>query len=210
MTCSDNVRYYLIVETLTKKQKEILDFVLTFIDKNGYSPSYREIGENFKFSSVATVAEYINILRTKGYLKNTDPGSARSIQVNPVYAENYYEISLMGYIIAGHPIEAIKTDETIIIPKDMGGKGVFALKVRGDSMVEDGILENDYVIIEPCSNPKNGDIIVALLDKENATLKRFYKEKDHIRLQPANAKYAPIRTKNVIIQGRVKGVIRKF
>lgn len=198
------------METLTKKQKEILDYIHEFIDDKGYSPSYREIGEYFNLSSVATVAEHVNTLRTKGYLENTDPGCARSIQINTLFAENYYEISLMGYIVAGRPIEAIRTSETISIPKDMGGKGVFALRVRGDSMIEDGILDGDYVIIVPCPHPKNGDIVVALIDKENATLKRFYKEKDHIRLQPSNARYAPIRAKNVIIQGKVKGVIRKF
>jgi len=87
---------------------------------------------------------------------------------------------------------------------------VFALKVRGDSMEGDGILNGDYVVVEPCLNPKNGDIVVALLDKDNVTLKRFYREKDHIRLQPANKKYHPIRVKKVFIQGRVRGVIRKF
>jgi len=198
------------METLTKKQHDILDFVTQFIDDKGYSPSYREIGDNFNLASVATVAEHVNTLRTKGYLENSDPGAARSLQINPIYAENYYEISLMGYIVAGRPIEAIRTNETITIPKDMGGKGVFALKVRGDSMVGDGILDGDYVIVTPCPHPKNGDIVVALIDRENATLKRFYKEKECIRLQPANAKYAPIRAKNVFVQGKVKGVIRKF
>jgi len=198
------------METLTKKQKEILEFISKFIDEKGYAPSYREIGEGFGLSSVATVAEHVNTLRDKGYLENSDPGCARSIQVNPIYAENYLEISLMGYITAGKPIEAIETNETIDVPKDMCKKGVFALKVRGDSMINDGILEGDYVIIEPCPNPKNGDIVVALINRENATLKRYYKEKDFVRLQPANSNYAPIKTRNVVIQGKVKGVIRKF
>ena len=198
------------MDTLTKKQHEILDFVHSFIDEKGYAPSYREIGEHFRLSSVATVAEHVNTLKAKGYLEHSDPGCARSIQINPIYAENYYEISLMGYIIAGKPIEAIRTEETIDVPKDMTGKGVFALKVRGDSMINDGILDGDYVIIEPCRNPKNGDIVVALIDRENATLKRYYKEKDYIRLQPANSAYAPIKARNVVIQGKVKGVIRKF
>ena len=198
------------MESITKKQKEILDYIQDFIEKNGYSPSYREIANYFKLSSVATVAEYVNTLRSKKYLENSDNCIHRSLQVNPTYAENYYEISLMGYIVAGRPIEAIRTDETIDVPKDMCGKGVFALKVKGDSMINDGILDGDYVIIEPCPRPKNGDIVVALIDQENATLKRYYKEKDFIRLQPANAQYAPIRTKNVMIQGKVKGVIRKF
>lgn len=197
-------------EPLTKKQKGILDFVRKFIDDNGYAPSYREIGAHFELSSVSTVAEYIETLKNKGYLEGSDPGTARSLQISTILDEAFFEIPLFGYIIAGRPIEAIRTSETINIPKDMMGKGVFALKVRGDSMIGDGILEGDYVIIEPCPHPKNGEIVVALLDKENATLKRFYREKDHIRLQPANSAYSPIRTKKVMIQGRVKGIIRKF
>ena len=127
-----------------------------------------------------------------------------------LYSERSFEIPLMGVIAAGSPIEAIRTNETIDIPKDMMGKHVFALKVRGNSMIEDGIFDGDYIIIEQTDSPRNGEIVVALLDNENATLKRFYREKDHIRLQPANSNYKPIRTKRVVVQGRVKGVIRKF
>lgn len=198
------------MKSLTKKQAKILDFVGDFIDQHDYAPSYREIGEYFQLSSVATIAEHISALKVKGYLENSDPGAARSIQVSAVLEEQKFSIPLFGYIAAGEPIEAIKTAETISIPKDMRGKGVFALNVRGDSMIGDGILDGDYVIIEPCLEPQNGEIVVALLDRENATLKRFYKEGDHVRLQPANSVYAPIRTRRVMIQGRVKGIIRKF
>lgn len=197
---------------LTKKQKRIYDFVTTFLDEHGYAPSYREIGEYFNLSSVATIYEHINTLKLKGYL-DLDPGHARSIQINqnPVsLLDQSFAIPLMGTIAAGQPIEAIRTNETMDIPADMMAPGVFALKVRGDSMIQDGILEGDYVVIEPCQTPNNGDIVVALLDRENATLKRFYKEGDHIRLQPANAAYAPIRARKVMVQGRVKGIIRKF
>lgn len=194
---------------LTKKQKKIYDYVCSFLDDHGYSPSYREIGEYFGLSSVATIAEHINTLKAKGYL-DLDPGHARSIQLNTNSNNDTSSIPLMGLIVAGRPIEAIRTEEIIEIPTDMTSPGVFALKVRGDSMIEDGILEGDYVVIEPCPNPKNGDIVVALLENQNATLKRFYKEKDCIRLQPANANYAPIRTRRITIQGKVKGIIRKF
>jgi repressor LexA len=195
---------------LTKKQKKIYDYVRSFLDEHGYAPSYREIGEYFSLSSVATIAEHINTLKTKGYL-DLDPGHARSLQLNAAsIADTILSIPLMGTIVAGKPIEAIRTEEAIEIPNDMASPGVFALKVRGDSMVGDGILEGDYVVIEPCPNPKNGDIIVALLENQNATLKRFYKEKDCIRLQPANSNYAPIRTRKITIQGKVKGIIRKF
>lgn len=198
--------------TLTKKQKRIYDFITNFLDKNGYGPSYREIGEGLGLSSVATIAEHVNNLKLKGYL-DLEPGHARSVQLqtsSPSTLDQIIAVPLAGVIAAGEPIEAIRTNETIDIPQDMVAPGVFALKVRGDSMIQDGILEGDYVVIEPCSTPNNGDIVVALLDRENATLKRFYREGDHIRLQPANSTYAPIRTRRVTVQGRVKGIIRKF
>ncbi|HEY1074554.1 MAG TPA: transcriptional repressor LexA [Patescibacteria group bacterium] len=199
---------------LTPRQREILDYITGFVDSNDYSPSYREIAEHFNLSSTATIAEHIETLKTKGYLRD-DLSGVRSLQIQapePRQEDLLHEmaIPLLGSIAAGLPIEAIRTNETIDIPRDMAGKKVFALKVRGDSMIEDGIMEGDYVIIEACDNPRNGDIVVALLDRDNVTLKRFYREKDHVRLQPANKKYKPIRVKKVVIQGRVKGVIRKF
>lgn len=194
---------------LTKKQSLILEFIRTFIGDNDYAPSYREIAAQLNLSSVATVAEYINVLEQKGYLKK-EASSARSLQLTPSWDERTFEIPLMGVIAAGRPIEAIRTSETIDIPRDMMSANVFALKVSGDSMKDDGILDGDYVIIEKTHNPKNGDIVVALLDNENVTLKRFYREKNRIRLQPANSAYKPIYTKRALVQGRLKGVIRKF
>lgn len=194
---------------LTKRQKEILDYIQHFIEAHDYAPSYREIGEYFELSSPATVAEHIESLKDKGYLRD-DLSGARALQLTPRWDEQSFSIPLMGAIAAGSPIEAIRTNETIDIPRSMMGRHVFALKVRGDSMIDDGIFDGDYVIIEETSNPKNGDIVVALLDRENVTLKRYYKEKDHVRLQPANSNYNPIRVKKVTIQGKVKGVIRKF
>lgn len=199
---------------LTPRQKEILDYIISFTRDNDYSPSYREIAEYFSLSSTATVAEHIETLKQKGHLRD-DLSGARALQAQKPDLSmsdilNSVTIPLLGSIAAGTPIEAIRTSETIDIPKDMAGKKVFALKVHGDSMVDDGILNGDYVIIEACDTPRNGDIVVALLDRDNVTLKRFYREKDHVRLQPANKKYKPIRVKKVVIQGRVKGVIRKF
>lgn len=194
---------------LTKKQSEVLSFIKVFIQDNEYSPSYREIAKALGLSSVATVAEYINVLSQKGYL-NKENSSARSLQLTPSWDERIFEIPLMGLIAAGKPIEAIRTNETIEIPRDMTGHNVFALRVQGDSMIEDGILDGDFVIIERTNNPKNGDIVVALIDQDNVTLKRFFKEKNRIRLQPANKNYKPIYTRRAIVQGRLKGVIRKF
>lgn len=201
------------MQPLTKRQKEIFEFIQSFIDENGYAPSFREIAYYFEFSSTGTVAEYIGILEEKGYLSR-EAISARSLQLTPSFASNFdtFEIPLEGMIDAGKPIEAIRTGDTIDIPRDMMGKKTFALKVRGDSMVDDGILNGDYVIIEQTSNARNGDIIVALIDNEKATLKRFYNEKSSIRLQPANKDMKPMHfAKNrVIIQGKVRGVIRKY
>jgi len=194
---------------LTKRQTEILAFIKHFIETNEYSPSYREIAKALCLSSVATVAEYINVLSQKGYL-DKEGSCARSLQLTPSWDERIFEIPLLGQIAAGKPIEAIRTNETIEIPRDMTGHNVFALRVQGDSMIEDGILDGDFVIIERTNNPKNGDIVVALLDQDNVTLKRFYREKRRIRLQPANKNYKPIYTKRAIVQGRLKGVIRKF
>ncbi len=201
------------MEPLTRRQKEILDYIRNFIDENGYAPSYREIAYYFELSSTGTIAEYIGILQEKGYLTKEDM-DARSIQLTPTFASglDICMIPLEGMIDAGKPIEAIRTNETIDIPKDMMGQKTFALRVRGESMVEDGILDGDYVIIEQSSSARDGDIVVALVDNENATLKRFYNEKSQIRLQPANSSMKPMRfaKKRVSIQGKVMGVIRKF
>ncbi|MCA9388966.1 transcriptional repressor LexA [Candidatus Berkelbacteria bacterium] len=193
--------------TITPRQKTVLDFVRAYIEDHDYSPSYREIAQHLGLKSVATVAEHINSLQDKGLL-NKDPLEARSIQVTPTWDERTFSIPLMGAIAAGSPIAAIRTNETIDIPRSMMGPDVFALRVRGDSMIDDGILDGDYVVIQKTDRPKNGDIVVAMLEEENVTLKRFYKERDRIRLQPANPKYPPIHTNHVDIQGKVLGVIR--
>jgi len=197
------------MNTLTKRQKEILDFISEYIASHDYAPSYREIAEFFHLSSIATVADHIDNLKEKEFLTK-DFNEARSLQLTPRFDERTFEVPLLGTIAAGLPIEAIRTNETIDIPKDMMGKNVFALKVRGDSMIDDGIYDGDYIIIEQTDRPKNGDIVVALIDGDSATVKRFYREKDHIRLQPANPKFSPIRSKKVVVQGKVRGVIRKF
>jgi repressor LexA len=196
---------------LTRRQAQILEYITQHITDHNYAPSYREIGQHFGLSSTATVAEHIESLKAKGYLSHEE-NLARSIQptVNPEEENGSVAIPLLGSIAAGRPIEAIATNETIDIPRDMMGGNVFALRVKGESMIEDGILSGDYIIVEQARTAKNGDIVVALIDGDNVTLKRFYKEKDRIRLQPANANMQPIYLTKVAIQGRVRGVIRKF
>jgi len=194
---------------LTRRQSEILSFIKSFISDNEYAPSYREIAKSLKLSSVATVAEYISVLEQKGYLTKQS-SCARALQLTPAWDERTFEVQLIGIIAAGHPIEAIRTNETIDVPRDMMGPNIFALRVSGDSMIDDGIFDGDYVIIEKTNNPKNGDIVVALVDEDLVTLKRFFREKTRIRLQPANSNYKPIYTRKALVQGRVKGVIRKY
>ncbi|MBI4032426.1 transcriptional repressor LexA [Candidatus Berkelbacteria bacterium] len=194
-------------KTLTPKQKTVLDYIRGFIEDHGYAPSYREIAAHLQLRSVATVAEHIETLEGKGFLEK-GPLEARSLQVTPSWDERSFEIPLFGTIAAGSPIAAIRTNETIEIPRSMMGRDVFALKVRGDSMIEDGILEGDYVVIQRIREPRDGDIVVALLDQENVTLKRFYRKNGKVVLKPANKNYAPIYADDVEIQGKVLGVIR--
>lgn len=199
-------------KNLTKRQRQILDFITEFIAENSYAPSIREIGEHFNLSSPATVHAHIENLKDKGFLK-TSYNEARSIELssaNAIFAA--IELPLVGLITAGEPIEAIEEKETIAVPTDLVSdkSNSYVLRVRGESMIEDGILNGDYVIVERNPSPKNGDIVVALLNNAYATLKKFYREKNRIRLQPANSSMRPIFTKDPLIQGVVRGVIRKF
>lgn len=201
-------------EHLTKKQKEILDFMVEFVNLNGYAPSYREIAEHFHLSSVATVHEHIKALEDKGHVRAAD-GRARATQLVaeeiPDAGRQAVELPLVGLIAAGEPIEAIEERETIAVPADLvRDRTAFVLKVRGDSMIEDGILDGDFVVIERNYSPRNGDVVVALLDNAYATLKRYYREANRIRLQPANRRLKPLFSKNPAIQGVVRGVYRRY
>lgn len=190
-----------------------MDFITEFIEEKGYAPSIREIGEHFNLSSPATVHAHIENLKSKGFLK-TAFNEARSIELvkTKINWAQALELPLAGLITAGEPIEAVEEKETIAVPVDfvMDRANSYVLKVKGESMIEDGILDGDFVIIERNPSPRNGDVVVALLDNAYATLKKFYREPKRIRLQPANSAMKPIYTKNPLIQGIVRGVIRKF
>ncbi len=195
---------------LTKKQKQVLDYITEFIQLNGYAPSYREIAEYFGLSSTATVHDHVRALEDKGLITSTH-NAARSLELVSYRFGKAIELPLVGLIAAGEPIEAIEQNETISVPQNMvRDENSYVLKVRGDSMIEDGILDGDYVIVERSFYPQNGDVVVALLDNTYATLKRYYREKDRIRLQPANSTMQPIYDKNPAIQGIVRGVLRTF
>ncbi len=199
-------------EQLTKKQREILNFILAYQGDHKYAPSVREIAEHLGVSSPATVHEHLKALMKKGYVHVRD-GVARGIELTKQVFRTHQavDLPLVGLIAAGQPIEAVEQHETLAVPaafvRDVNS---YVLQVRGTSMIDDGILDGDYVVIERNYYPKNGDVVVALLDNTYATLKRYYREKDRIRLQPANATMKPIFTKNPTIQGVVRAIIRKF
>ncbi len=195
---------------LTKKQKEILDFVTQFIQTNEYAPSYREIAEYFGLSSTATVHEHIKSLEDKGLI-SSNKNAARSLEVIQHRFGKSVELPLAGLITAGEPIEAVETNETIAIPQHMvKDENSYVLKVKGESMIDEGILDGDYVVVERNFYPKNGDVVVALLDNTYATLKKYFREEKRIRLQPANKTMKPIYAKNPAIQGVVKAILRTF
>ncbi len=198
---------------LTKRQRQILDFITEFTGDNGYAPSLREIGEHFNLSSPATIHAHVQSLKQKGLLK-TSFNEARSIEIIPANVNwvASLELPLVGLITAGEPIEAVEENDTIAVPADFvtDSANSYVLKVKGESMIEEGILDGDYVIVERNPSPQNGDVVVALLNNAYATLKKFYRESKRIRLQPANSSMKPIYAADPLIQGVVRGVIRKF
>jgi repressor LexA len=200
---------------LYKRQKQILKFIKDYIDKYGYSPTLGEIAEAMGVSSLATVHEHVQALAKKGVIKKFE-GSVRGIEViDPYFPDplKSIELPIMGFIAAGQPIMTYTDpDATVAVSSSLvnGKKKSFVLQVKGDSMIEDGILDGDYVIIEEQNFAYDGDIVVALLDNGLATLKRYFKEPNRIRLEPANAAMDPIYTTDVQIQGKCVGVIRRF
>ena len=199
---------------LTPRQKEILDFIAACRGEHGYSPSVREIAAHFHLSSPATAHEHITRLIKGGYL-TSDGTPTRALvpaERDAVDTGIGVLLPLVGLITAGEPIEAIEEREMIAVPANfvVDGSNSFVLRVKGRSMIEDGIYDGDYVVIERNPSPRDGDVVVALLDNTYATLKKFYREPGRIRLQPANSTMKPIFVKDVTIQGIVRAVIRQF
>jgi SOS regulatory protein LexA len=198
------------MKPITKRQKEILDYISDYIENKGYAPMYEEIRGKFGLSAVSTVHEHIEALIKKGYLKRHQ-GRVRNLTV-PKKPKPWLEVPLSGVITAGKPIEAIeKTTETIKVAKEPSLKGeLYALKVEGDSMAGDGIFDNDTIIARKNTIPENGDTVVAVIDDNEATLKKFYRKKDCIKLNPANPDYKSIYRKNIDIRGVVIKIIRNL
>ncbi|MBI4058649.1 transcriptional repressor LexA [Candidatus Microgenomates bacterium] len=201
--------------TLYRRQEQILGFLQQYIRANGFSPTLAQIGEAIGVSSLATVHEHLEALQDKGLIKKT-VGRARGIELLADVPDGKAQIAalpILGFIAAGAPIEPY-TDPNATVGVApwlfAGNKRAFVLQVRGESMIGDGINDGDFVVVEQQEMANNGDIVVALLDNGMATLKRYYKEATRIRLEPANTRMSPIFAKNVKIQGRVVGLIRRY
>ena len=199
---------------LTPRQKQVYDFVRRFIEVKQYAPTIAEIREQFGLNSPATVHQLLSALEREGLIRRI-PHASRGIEiVTQEGQEQAPEIPMLGVVAAGQPIEAILSNEVITVPPDMLGRGrTFALRVRGDSMIDENIIEGDIIVVESRQTAANGQVVVALVDGADATVKRFYQEGNSIRLQPANPAYAPIIVSpadRVSIQGLVRGLIRKY
>ncbi len=204
---------------ITRRQREMYDFISRFVAEHGYSPSFEEIAQGMDLSSLATVHKHVTNLEKKGLLTR-DYNRSRSIDLLPpkgrlkqaMSVNTSVVLPLRGRIAAGQPIEAVESPETISLADFVRSKEVFVLEVRGESMQDEAIIDGDYVLVEKTSSAHNGDIVVALVDKTDATLKRLYREGENIRLQPSNASMKPIivPAASVDVQGRVIGVLRKY
>lgn len=207
---------------VTRRQREVLDFITGFVEQHGYSPSFEEIAKGLNLKSLATVHKHVSNLQTKGALQRGHNRS-RSIDVipqrssvvrmpAPAQPSSRERLPLIGRIVAGLPVEAVQTSETISLSDIVGNKEVFALEVQGDSMRDEHIVNGDYVLVERARTARDGEIVVALVRGAETTLKRIYVEGSQVRLQPSNETMAPIfvSARDVEVQGRVLGVLRRY
>ena len=198
---------------LTRRQREILDYLGEFIQQHGYAPSLEEIGRRFGLSSLATVHKHLTNLQEKGFIRRAWNRS-RSVELVPTRGGGRaIDLPLLGFVAAGAPIEAIATAETIAVPEDLVGKrDTYVLKVRGDSMIDEQIRDGDFVVVEDRKTAENGEMVIALLGGSDVTLKKLYREDGRVRLQPANPAMQPllVTPEQLQIQGVVVGVMRKY
>jgi repressor LexA len=198
---------------LTKRQREILDYLNEFIQQHGYAPSLEEIGRKFNLSSLATVHKHLTNLQDKGFIRRAWNRS-RSVELVPTRAGGRaVELPLLGFVAAGAPIEAVPGTETIAVPEDLTGKrDSYVLRVRGNSMIDEQIRDGDFVIVEDRRSADNGEMVIALVGGQDVTLKKLFRENGRIRLQPANATMQPLvyDADQVQVQGIVVGVMRKY
>jgi repressor LexA len=200
---------------LTKRQREILNYLTSYTEQNGYAPSFEEIAEQFRYSSLATVHEHLSNLERKGYIKRSY-NESRAIEILPSDATpRVIELPVLGSVAAGLPIEAVEQGETMCVPENFVRRGGnhYVLRVRGNSMIDEQIRDGDFVVINERRSVDNGEMVIALTNGSSATVKKFYRERDgRIRLQPANETMAPIYVSenDVMIQGVVVGVMRRY
>src|SRR5215216_2295014 len=201
---------------VTAKQKRVYDFIRRYIDSNQEPPTIAEIGRQFQLRSSASVHAILLALEREGLIKRI-PNVSRGIEIVQQKSgddDDNNEIPLLGIVAAGQPIEAILSHDTIAVPRDLHGRGrTFALRVRGDSMIEENIQDGDIIIVASQKTAENGQVVVALIDGNYATVKKFYREPEFIRLEPANPQFKPIFIKTperIQIQGVVRGLIRKY
>jgi repressor LexA len=201
-----------MLKFLTKKQKEFLDYIQDYIGDNGFAPSFDDIRSHFKFKSFGTVQDYFKILEDKGYVRRS-PNQARGITIveEDLKLGQLVNLPLYGFVAAGAPIEVCERQESIAVPQSLiSRKPCYVLQVKGNSMVEDHILDGDFIVVEQKQTAENGEVVVALIDNSAATLKRFYREKNRIRLEPANSAMKPIYVRDVAVQGKVVGLFRRI
>jgi repressor LexA len=202
------------VQPLTKRQREILDYLNDFIQQHGYAPSLEEIGRRFNLSSLATVHKHLSNLQEKGFIRRSWNRS-RSVELLAARTgQRAVELPMLGYVAAGHPIEAVMGGDTIAVPEALisGRRDTYVLRVKGESMIDEQIRDGDWVVVEDRHSADNGEMVIALVGGDDVTLKKFYRESGRIRLQPANPTMAPIYVDpdRVQIQGVVVGVMRKY
>ncbi len=200
---------------LYKRQRQIVDYIAQYIQMNGYSPTLQDIAEAIGVHSLATVHEHLEALVKKGVIRKYD-GAVRGIELldrKVVRMSEGLELPILGFIAAGRPIEPYSDPHaTYMVAPNLttGKRRSYVLRVKGDSMVDEGILDGDYVVVEEVNDAMDGEIVVALLDNGLATLKRFFKEATRVRLEPANSNMSPIYATKVRVQGKVVGVIRRY
>jgi repressor LexA len=201
------------MQPLTKRQREILDYLNDFIQQHGYAPSLEEIGRRFNLSSLATVHKHLTNLEEKGFIKRAWNRSRSVELVSTRMGVRAVELPLLGYVAAGAPIEAVASNETIAVPENLAGKrDSYVLRVKGNSMIDEQIRDGDFVIVEDRRTAENGEMVIALLDGADVTLKKLYREQGRIRLQPANPTMEPLMfmPDQVQVQGVVVGVMRRY
>jgi len=199
---------------VTARQRQVYEFISRYLETRNQPPTIAEIGKQFQMTSSASVHSILSALEREGFIKRI-PNVSRGIEiVKQENSNDEYEIPLLGLVAAGQPIEAILAHETVSAPRSMIGRGrMFALRVRGDSMIEENIQDNDIIIVSSQETAENGQMVVALIDGNYATVKKFYREPDFIRLEPANPQFKPIFIKTpgrLQLQGVVRGLIRNY